>query len=99
MFVHSLQLVHSGVSTHGASSGSAAVTGSNPVVWNSTTAMVSDVQGWVDNPGSNNGWMVIGDEANLTTARRFDSSEGGSLPGWRLRSLAPPARAVRREVI
>ena len=42
--------------------------------------MVADVQGWIDNPGSNNGWMVIGDEVNPTTARRFDSSEGGSPP-------------------
>ncbi len=43
-------------------------------------AMVNDVQSWIDNPGSNNGWMVIGDEVNPTTARRFDSSEGGSPP-------------------
>ena len=64
----------------GASSGSAPVSGSNPVVWTSNTAMVADVQGWIDNPGSNNGWMVIGDEVNPTTARRFDSSEGGSVP-------------------
>ena len=64
----------------GASSGSAPVSGSNPVVWNSNAAMVADVQGWIDNPGSNNGWMVIGDEVNPTTARRFGSSEGGSFP-------------------
>jgi spore coat protein A len=64
----------------GTSSGSAPVSGANPVVWNSNAAMVADVQGWIDNPGSNNGWMVIGDEVNPTTARRFDSSEGGSPP-------------------
>ena len=42
--------------------------------------MVADVQGWLDNAGSNNGWIVIGDENNPTTTRRFDSREGGSSP-------------------
>jgi len=49
-------------------------------VWSSTPALVSDVQGWLDNPGSNFGWVLIGDEANPTTTRRFDSREGGSPP-------------------
>ena len=62
------------------SSGSAPVSGANPVVWNSTAAMVADLQGWLDNPGNNFGWMVKGDEASPTNARRFDSSEGTSPP-------------------
>ena len=65
----------------GVSSGSAPIVEANDAVWNSTAAMVADVQGWIDNPGSNNGWMVIGDEASTTkNARRFDSSEGGFVP-------------------
>ena len=66
--------------TLGATSASAPVTGSDPVVWNNTAAMVADVQGWLDAPANNNGWIVIGDETNPTTARRFDSSEGGTPP-------------------
>ena len=70
----------------GPSSGSAQSVGGNPVVWNSTTAMVADVEGWVNNPGTNFGWIVIGDENTLPenpddeTAKRFDSSEGGAPP-------------------
>lgn len=42
----------------------------------SSPAMVADVQGWVSNPETNFGWIVIGDESGSRTARRFDSSEG-----------------------
>jgi spore coat protein A len=63
----------------GAASGSTLINDTAPV-WSSTAALVSDVQGWVDLPGTNNGWMLIGDEANQTTARRFDSREGASPP-------------------
>ena len=42
--------------------------------------MVSNVQGWLDGTLANNGWILIGDENNPTTTRRFDSSEGGSEP-------------------
>ena len=34
--------------------------------WNSTQ-MVSDVQSWLDNPGFNFGWLVLGDESTLGT--------------------------------
>jgi spore coat protein A len=60
-------------------SGSTLVNNTTPV-WSSTAAIVSDVQDWLDNPGSNYGWVLIGDEASKTTTRRFDSAEGGSPP-------------------
>jgi len=63
----------------GAASGSTLINDTSPV-WASTAAMVSDVQGWLDNPGSNDGWVLIGDENNSTTTRRFDSREGGTPP-------------------
>ncbi len=58
-------------------SSAAAVAGvaSGPRVWGSTPDMVADVQGWLDNPGSAFGWMLIGDEITDRTARRFDSRE------------------------
>jgi spore coat protein A len=60
-------------------SGSTLVNGTAPV-WPSTTSMVSDVQDWLDNPATNYGWILVGDEASPTTARRFDSREGASGP-------------------
>ncbi len=41
----------------------------------STAGMVADVQGWVDNPASNFGWILIGNEASISTTKRFDSRE------------------------
>jgi len=43
--------------------------------WGSTPEMVADVQMWLDNPSSNFGWVVTGDEVLTTTAKRFDSRE------------------------
>jgi len=37
--------------------------------------MVRDVQGWLDGSFVNNGWVLLGDEANTETARRFGSRE------------------------
>ena len=71
---------------NGASSGSAPIVGADPAVWSGTGVtdpLVIDVQGWLDNPGSNNGWMVIGDEVNPTTenmARFFYDELAKKLP-------------------
>lgn len=43
--------------------------------WNSTAALVSDVQTWLDSPALNHGWFVLGDETRDTTARRFASRQ------------------------
>lgn len=44
--------------------------------WGSSAAMVGTVQGWVDSPSSNYGWMLLADEtAGDQTARRFASRE------------------------
>jgi hypothetical protein len=43
--------------------------------WGSTTAMVSDVQQWFDNPSSNFGWMLVGQETAPHLTKRFDSKE------------------------
>jgi flagellar hook capping protein FlgD len=37
--------------------------------------MVADVQGWLDHPDANFGWLIMSDEVTLNTARRFDSRE------------------------
>ena len=57
------------------SSATVAVDGLGSYTWGSTAAMVADVQQWLDSPASNFGWILIGDESVLGTAKRFDSHE------------------------
>lgn len=45
------------------------------VIWPSTPQMVADVQAWLINPASNFGWILIGNESNLSTAKEFNSRE------------------------
>ena len=42
--------------------------------WTSTLQLVTDVQGWLDQPGTNFGWLLQADELQ-TTAKRFASRE------------------------
>ncbi len=58
------------------------VTSDALVTWGSTAAMVADVQAWLDNPATNFGWVLIGNEAADRTARRFDSRENRN-PAYR----------------
>ena len=46
------------------------------VTWGSTPRMVADVQGWLDDPPSNHGWLLLGNEqTEKRTAKRFESRE------------------------
>lgn len=47
----------------------------------STPELVADVQGWVIDSTTNNGWIIIGDESVNQTAKRFDSRENASPAG------------------
>ena len=53
-------------------------------VWLSTAELVADVQGWLDTPTHNFGWILVGNEATGGTAKRFSSRE----------AVAPSARPV-----
>jgi hypothetical protein len=44
----------------------------------STTELIADVQSWVSSASTNYGWVVIGDESTIRTARGFDSREAGT---------------------
>ncbi len=46
----------------------------------SSAQMVADVQSWVNNAASNFGWLVLGDESEAATAKRFDTRESASPP-------------------
>jgi spore coat protein A, manganese oxidase len=50
------------------------VNGGGPYVW-SGSGMASDVQAWLDTPGTNFGWMVRITETVSHTAKRFGSRE------------------------
>jgi hypothetical protein len=41
--------------------------------WGPTQQLRDDVQGWLDDPATNFGWLVRGNESQLQTARRFGS--------------------------
>jgi hypothetical protein len=43
--------------------------------WNSTAELVADVQGWLNAPATNFGWILLGNEAAAQTAKRFDTRE------------------------
>ena len=49
-------------------------------VFSSQPAMVANVQGWLDSPASNFGWLLrAADESpNVITARQFGSRESGT---------------------
>lgn len=42
--------------------------------------LVSDVQGWLDDPSTNFGWIMIGAEGTNATAKRISSRENSSNP-------------------
>jgi len=56
-------------------SASQSVTGTGSYTWGSTSEMIADGQLWVDNPDTNFGWIVMGNEGANQTAKRFDSKE------------------------
>jgi MYXO-CTERM domain-containing protein len=47
--------------------------GPGAFVWPSTAQTVADVQRWVEQPATNHGWMLIGDDLGLQNAKRFGS--------------------------
>jgi spore coat protein A len=59
-------------------SATAPVGGNASYSW-SGTGLNADVQGWLDNPSTNVGWLIRGDESATQTAKRFDSSENGTV--------------------
>ncbi|MCP3904189.1 MAG: DNRLRE domain-containing protein [Planctomycetes bacterium] len=61
-----------------AASASISVGGENDYTW-STAGMVADVQAWVDNGGTNFGWIVICQESSSTSAKRFDSRQNNDV--------------------
>lgn len=60
------------------SSAAVAVADVGPYSW-SSAGMVSDVQDWLDNPATDFGWIIIGNELVSPSAKRFISRQNGSV--------------------
>jgi hypothetical protein len=56
----------------------------------SSSQMVADVQSWLNNPASNFGWLVLGDESTIITSKRFDTRESASPPVLTIQYIPGP---------
>jgi len=54
------------------------VGGNGKYTWGSSQQLVADVQGWIDDPANNFGWVIRGNENSSRTAKRFDSRNTGN---------------------
>ena len=70
-------------------SASQSVGGVGQYTW-SSAQMIADVQSWLDNPASNFGWLVLGDESTIATAKRFDTRESASPPVLTIQYISGP---------
>lgn len=64
--------------------------------WVSTAQLVADVQGWVNTPASNFGWLVQGNETTLKSVKKFDAKEipGGATSPKLTIVYTPPVQVV-----
>lgn len=65
-----------------APSGSTLVDYPGAYTWASTERMVTDVQGWVDDPALNFGWLIESPSTGSRSARRFETRES-TVVTWR----------------
>ncbi len=61
----------------------------------SSSQMVADVQSWLNNPAANFGWLVLGDESAIASAKRFDTRESASPPVLTIQFRPAPAPRPR----
>jgi hypothetical protein len=59
----------------------------------SSAQMIADVQSWVNDPASNFGWLVLGDESTAATSKRFDTRESASPPVLTIQYILAPRSA------
>lgn len=78
-------------------SATAPVFGMGTHTWGPTAQLLADVQGWIDAPSSNAGWILVGDEVTDTTSCQFHSKDSfGQAPSLEITyGIAP--ELTRRE--
>jgi FtsP/CotA-like multicopper oxidase with cupredoxin domain len=62
----------------GLASAATSVAGTGNYSW-SSAQMIVDVQSWLNNPSGNFGWIVLGNEVDTQTSKRFDTRESASV--------------------
>jgi spore coat protein A len=60
-------------------SGTRVVGPTGDYTWGSTSGMVADVQAWLNSPAQNHGWIVLSNEAQIQTAKRFATRENATV--------------------
>lgn len=63
--------------------------------WGSTAQMVADVQSWLDNPAQNFGWLILGNETETLTARKYashDNEDDAIWPRLNIEFTPPPCQ-------
>jgi hypothetical protein len=59
-------------------SGAISISSTGTYTWPSNSLMIDDVQGWLDDPAANFGWIILGNESTDTTAKALNSRESTS---------------------
>jgi hypothetical protein len=73
------------------------VSGTGYYYWGPTPGMIADVQGWVNDPSTSQGWILITEESFGPTAKRFDTREISTTtyrPRLTVTYLPPPPASV-----
>lgn len=60
-------------------------------VWGPTSRLSADVQGWLADPASNHGWILVGVESSSQNAKRFESRDSSVAVRPTLRVVYTPA--------
>jgi hypothetical protein len=79
-------------------SATATVSGVGFYSWGPTAALLADVQGWLDDPAGNHGWLLKGVETTLESARGYDTRDAITVPNRPVLTIsytAPVATAGR----
>ncbi len=66
----------------GAFSATRQVAGAGFYTWTSTAETVADVQSWLDDPETNFGWALVGNEEILQSVKKFDTRESPARANW-----------------
>lgn len=80
-----------------AASATISVGGEGAYTWE---GLQGDVQSWLDDPAGDHGWILLGNEAQPSTTKRFNSKEHGDAATWpRLTILYEPISAAYLPVL
>lgn len=79
-----------------AASASTSVGAAGPYTWGPTVQLAADVKAWVDNPSTNFGWILVGDETTRSAKRYLSREAGASGPRLTVVYTPPPAGETAR---